>query len=266
LDVDPTVAVDAILQTAGSAQAFWATPVPLGKAIETLPAKATSQVKPQRSTSLPPATVTTLHDVSVSLPGLSSLFLTADRATEIGGLPTAARLAASSSLVLESASTGYSDTLRNVVMSIRKGVRLVDPNQGHGQYTLTSTNSSVPITISNDLATPVQVDVTASAVGGLPGFAATPIRSKIIQPRSTVQVRLPTHFDRTGRIEIQVQLSTPTDLPLGQPITLSVRSTALGTIGIVITAVAGVVLVVALIVRAVRRLRRRARVQTRAKA
>ena len=199
-----------------------------------------------------------LHYVASSLPGLSSLFLDADREAQVGALPTAAQLAASSSLLQDStAAASYAGKVQALVVALRTGVHLVKPTKG--EYTLTSTNSSIPITIANDLAVPVQVDVTASATGGLSGFAATPIESKTIAARSTIQVRLPTHFDRTGRLEVQVTLSTPAALALGDPIQLSVRSTALGTIGIVITAVAGVVLVVALLVRVVGRVRRERR-------
>jgi hypothetical protein len=201
-----------------------------------------------------------LRYVSSSLPGLSTLFLEADRQSQIGGLPTAAQLASSSSLVPQADATlAYATKLATVVSTIRNSVRLIKP--ANGQYTLTSTNASLPITVANDNRVPVQIDVVASAVGGVPGFAATPIESKTIAARSTVQVRLPTHFDRTGRIEVEVRLSTPSHLALGSPISLSVRSTALGTIGIVITVVAGVVLFGALLVRALRRLRHRAQDQ-----
>lgn len=261
LDVDPTVASQAILDTATTA---WATPIPLGKAVATLPAKSTGEVKTQPSPQLPTATVGSLQYVASSLPGLSSLFFDADRTVQIGSLPTASQLAASSSAVLAGTTVDYSNQLREIVSSIRDGVHLVSPAQG--RYTLTSTNSSLPITITNGQPVSVQVDVAASAVGGVPGFAATPLKVRTIAARSTVQVRLPTHFDRTGRIQVQVRLSTPSGLTLGSPITLDVRSTALGTVGVVITAVAGVVLVIALLVRAIRRLRARSRQQPKAVA
>lgn len=260
LDVDPAVAERAII---GTSRTVWAEPMLLRKAAQTLDAQPTSTITPQRTTSLPPRTIEALRYVSSSLPGLSSLFFDEDRQAEIGALPTASQLAASSSLVTNPDQTVlYSNRLRIVVSNIRNGVHLVIARKNSsatGSYTLTSTNSKLPITIANDLGVRVQVNVTASAVGGVPGFAATPIESKTIAAHSTVQVRLPTHFDRTGRIEIQVRLSTPTNLTLGEPIKLSVRSTALGTIGVVITAVAAVVLFGALFVRAAARLRRRAR-------
>jgi Family of unknown function (DUF6049) len=260
LNVDPTVAKDAIT---GTAKTSWSTPVPLRQATHSLDARATSTIKTQAATPLPNQLLQSLQSVRRSLSGLETLFLDADRTNQIGSLPTAVQLAASSSLIPDPKATiKYANNLGAVVSTLRDGVHLVTP--ATRRYTLTSTNSSIPITITNTFAVPAQVNITAVAVGGVPGFYATPIISKVIARNSTVQVRLPTHFDRTGRIEINVYLSTPSDLPLGSPITLSVRSTALGTVGVVITAVAGLVLVVALLVRAIRRLQQRNRRQARA--
>jgi hypothetical protein len=83
--------------------------------------------------------------------------------------------------------------------------------------------------------------------------------TRTVAPSSTVQVRLPTHVDRVGRFEVRVFLSTPDGLSMSSPITLTVHSTALGTVGVVITVIAGVVLVAALLIRFVRRMRRRRR-------
>ena len=261
LDVDPNVAEQAIYDTS---TAVWATPLPLRKATTAIEAKATSVVAPQRTTTFPAPTLRALHYINDDLPRLSTLFLDADRQAALGSIPTAAQLAASSSLVSEpQQSVLYSNRLVAIFSAYRHGVYLVQPNIKRGDtfytYTLTSTNSSLPVTIANDLAIPVKVDVSGDALGGVSGFTATAIQSKQIAPHSTVQVRLPTHFDRTGRIEVEVSLETPSGLQLGDPIQLHVRSTALGTVGIVITAVAGVVLVGALLVRALRRLRKRRR-------
>jgi hypothetical protein len=51
-------------------------------------------------------------------------------------------------------------------------------------------------------------------------------------------------------------LLTPSGVHIGQPVEVSVHSTALGVIGVVITIVAAVVLVLALLFRLVRRMRR----------
>jgi hypothetical protein len=54
---------------------------------------------------------------------------------------------------------------------------------------------------------------------------------------------------------VQAALFTPNNFQLGVAVNLSVHSTALGTIGLIITIVAGAVLVLALLVRLIRRLR-----------
>ena len=257
LDVDPEVAVRAILETATG---LWANPTTLRDVSHGLTPTTASKLVDQPGQTLPFASATALHYVANSLPGLASLFSDADRQDEIGMLPTAAQLAASSSLLADPDSAAqFAGRVQAVVAGFRNGVHLVQRVKGTYTYTLTSTKSSIPITIANDLAVPVQVSLSASAVGGLSGFAATPIPSKAIAAHTTIQVRLPTHFDRTGRIEVQVTLATPAALELGSPVQLSVRSTALGTIGVVITTVAGVVLVVALLVRVAGRVRRERR-------
>jgi hypothetical protein len=64
---------------------------------------------------------------------------------------------------------------------------------------------------------------------------------------------------RAGRFQVDAMLATPDGTPLGQPVRLQVRSTALGGIGVTITLVATGILVVALVVRFVRRFRHRRR-------
>jgi hypothetical protein len=70
-------------------------------------------------------------------------------------------------------------------------------------------------------------------------------------------LHIPTHVERTGRFRVQAVLVTPSGVHIGNPVLVSVHSTALGAIGVVITVVAAVVLVLALLVRFVRRLRSR---------
>ena len=260
LDVDPAVAERAILDTTTS---FWAKPVMLRDALHAKTPRTAPKLIEPTSTVLPAGSAVALHYVADSLPGLDSLFSATDRTSELGTIPTAAQLAASCSLIPDTtAAVGYAARLRSVVEGYRSGVRLVEPARGY--YTLTSTRSSIPITIANDLGVPVYVNVSGFATGGLSGFSATPIESREIPAHTTIQVRMQTHFERTGRIEVEVNLSTPASLTLGEPILLTVRSTALGTIGIVITAVAGVVLVIALCARVWRRVRQGRRDKARA--
>ena len=103
----------------------------------------------------------------------------------------------------------------------------------------------------------MRVKVQVTAVNDQPGFhAENPV--PVVVPaatKRTLQVRV--HVMRTGRFQVQAQLLTPADGELGAPVALLIHSTALGTIGVVITAIAAGVLVLALVVRIVRRLRGR---------
>jgi hypothetical protein len=146
----------------------------------------------------------------------------------------------------------FSTSLAHYVRRLRNRVVLVAPLKG-GNYTLASKNSKLPVTITNHLGADVKVVI---GMTGAVGFSADPV-SKIVPADSTVQVRVPTHVDRVGLFYVQVTLSTPDGLLLSSPLQLTVHSTALGTIGIVITIVAAVVLLAALLIRLIRRIRRR---------
>jgi hypothetical protein len=138
------------------------------------------------------------------------------------------------------------------IESMSGGVHLVNPSRG--TYTLASTNSPLPVTVANDLDYAVRVQVRVRTVNGLAGLTATPTPAQVA-PHSRVTVRVPTHVERTGRLRVVAELTTTGNAQLGTPLYLSVRSTALGTIGLVITVVAAVVLALALLVRLWRRLR-----------
>ena len=124
-----------------------------------------------------------------------------------------------------------------------------------GNYTLSSSRSPLPISLRNSSTLTVRIRLTVRTVGGLPGFFARDIRTTI-PPDSKVTLKVPTHIQRSGRIPVQAELYTPSNHPLGESVQLSVHSTVLGTIGVVITVVAGVVLALALLVRYVRRVLR----------
>jgi hypothetical protein len=147
--------------------------------------------------------------------------------------------------------------IRNTVRGLVDGVRLIKPTTG--TYTLGSSDSPLPITIDNTLSVSVYVRLQLSAVGGLPGFEPGDVGVEEVAPRSRLAVHVPVHIDRPGRIKVQVVLTTAGDQPIGPNLVLSVRSTALGYIGKIITYVAGAILAAALLLRAGRRLVRRRR-------
>jgi hypothetical protein len=181
---------------------------------------------------------------------------TADASTVFGPLPAAVQRVESSAWRQDpAAGVDVAEKLTAHLDSIESGVRIVRPV--NGTYTLASSNSPLPVTVENSLAVPVTVSVQVTSVNGLPGFRASPARAQTVAPNTKVIVHVPTRVERTGKFEVQAVLLTPSATQIGDPVFVSVHSTALGTIGVIITIVAAVVLALALVVRLIRRMRRR---------
>ncbi|MFL6138965.1 MAG: DUF6049 family protein [Frankiaceae bacterium] len=122
-----------------------------------------------------------------------------------------------------------------------------------GTVTLVSQSGSIPITIANDLPLPVTVrlDITTPnkaqlRVGGRRLYVVPPGAKS----QQTIQAR--TSSAGKARFPIYVQLETPSGAPVGERTELVVRSSAYGTIAVVITAGALAVLFGAVAVRLTR--------------
>jgi hypothetical protein len=263
--VDPSVAVAAraIRETSSSPfskptalhSIMGATLLPTGRSkLAKVPASAAA---------LPAQNVQTASALRLSLATLTSLFGSGTGAAQtlLGSLPIAVQRVESSAWRKDPHSANqaigeaYAQDVDKIVRAISTGVHIVSPSSG--SYTLASSNSQLPITVENDLDYPVNVRVQVTTVNGLPGFSAKDIGSQRIDPNSKRTLHLPTRVDRSGRIQVQAVLRTPSGDALGAPVVLSVHSTALGVVGVVITIVAGVVLALALLVRLARRVRHR---------
>jgi hypothetical protein len=150
--------------------------------------------------------------------------------------------------------------LRRQVEAIVGSVRILKQSKSSGSYTLASSKAMLPLTVQNTSRFVLLVHIDVRAQKGIPGFRHYS-GNVSIQPDRKQTVKIPTEVDRSGRIPISVQLSTPgvhgaPGEPLGDAIALNVHSTALGAIGVVITVGAGAVLVLALLIRYVRRIKR----------
>ncbi|MEO7263182.1 MAG: hypothetical protein ABI047_18305 [Jatrophihabitantaceae bacterium] len=140
------------------------------------------------------------------------------------------------------------------VNQLTSAVHLVQP--ADGTYSLSSSDSPVVVTVSNQLPRPVTVQVTVSPANGVVGFRAPPVQLQTIPARSIATIRIPTHVDRLGKFQIVAVLSTPDGRQLGAGVTLNLRATQIGTVTKTITIVAVSVLVLALLRRLVHRIRR----------
>jgi Family of unknown function (DUF6049) len=259
--VDPSItnAVDTIERTSRST---FSNPVSLAAAVggELLPTGRSRLASPPASAAtLPGAVTNAASDVSAALPVLRSLLGTGDAAANavIGNLRTGVQRLESSAWGTRGGSTPgeeFADGLTAQVDALTDGVRIIRPSSG--SYTLASDNSPLPITVENDLDFAVRVEVSVVTENGLPGFTAR-ATTQTVERKSKRTVRLPTSIARTGRIKVEATLLAPNGTPVGGPVPLTVRSTALGVVGVVITIGAGVVLVLALLIRLARRFGKR---------
>ncbi|HKC27608.1 MAG TPA: DUF6049 family protein [Jatrophihabitans sp.] len=264
VDPDVTAAVRAITDTSSSTfarplslqTAVSGTPLPLPTTASTLapiPANATRHV---------PLTIDAAAETSADLPGISSLLDHTDAGARsfLNGLHETVQRAQSSAWRSAPAeASDYANRLTSTVDSVRTGVRIVPPTPG--LYTLASSSSPLPVTIDNHLQYPVIVRVNVMTRQGEPGLTAKDIGPQHIDSQQKRTLHIPTTTDRPGRIQIVAELLTPNPQHpmLLSSVDLTVRSTALGFIGVVITIVAGAVLLTALLWRFARRMRQRRR-------
>jgi hypothetical protein len=253
VDPDPAAASRAILDTSRSS---WARPVPLLDAAHQVRASGHGRLTPQDDGGLPPITISTAHYAVSALPLLTGMVADkGDAAKAFGAVPQAVQRSESSAWRDHpKQSSAIASTVRSRLDHLVHGVHLVRPSSG--SYTFGSSDSPLPITIANTLDVPVNVRVSISTVGGVVGFTADDIGMREIDAHSKLPLHVPAHTDPVRRIKVQVQLLNQDGVPLGDPIVLSVRSTALGAVGKIITFAAAGLLAVALLLRLYRRWRR----------
>ncbi|MEP7020828.1 MAG: DUF6049 family protein, partial [Pseudonocardiales bacterium] len=254
--IDPSeTAVQALRDTA---RVFWSSSLALNAArppaVE--PADHGLLVAPAPSAAtLPAQTIRAALDLTRVVPALSTMLNSSDADTLLGSLPAAVQRAESNGWRSDPrAAVGFAARLSKRIDAIESGVHILKPSSG--TYTLASRNSPLPVTIKNDLNVAVSVRVRVVSANGLPGFSADDPGVLTIAAGASLPLHLPTHVERTGRFVVQATLYTPNGaVQLGAAVRLSVHSTALGTIGVIITISAAAVLVLALLIRLIRRLR-----------
>lgn len=278
VDADPTTAETVIRETTSSA---FSTPESFATASSTV---GTSGATHGRVRALPDATpdlsvpiVEGAQSMQSDLPALRSLFTSGTSPSPaalvlLASLPRALQRTESagwlpgSTVGEQAGDLALAGRLRRQRTRLLTGVHIVRPKDGHYSYTLASTNSPLPITVENTLPYRAFVHIDVDPVAGLPGLTTTDLGVQSIEPETKQTFRVPAHVQRSGRIQLIATLDTASGRILGSRVRLSVHSTVFGTIGIVITVVAAIVLLLALALRYVRRLlrlrRKRHAVQT----
>lgn len=162
-------------------------------------------------------------------------------------------------LALESAAwRGDPGAGRALFATVRAGldrqvgrVRLVaTPN-----VTLASQRGLIPVTVVNDLAEPVTVGVVLRPRNSA-RLVPTEPAPVTVAPHSSRQLDVPVAAVATGLVTVDVALRTPQGEPFGAPVSITVRATRIGPLGLAVTGGALVVLFALAGLRIVRRVRR----------
>jgi Family of unknown function (DUF6049) len=260
VDVDPDLAVRTLLETA---HASWSTSVTLGQAARTIqPVDRGRLVEPTTERQLPPAAISAAQSATSYFHSFASALSNADAAALLGGLPAAVQRAESAAWQADAIrGVQFAQRLTDQVGGWQRAVHILRPSSG--AYTLASTDSPLPITVVNGLPVDVRVRVRVTTANGVSGFRSDervqtiPRAASPNSPtRSTLKVQ--THVQRAGTFQVDALLLAPDGTQLGSGVPLSIHCTALGAVGVIITAVAGGLLVLALAYRVHRRLRARA--------
>lgn len=119
---------------------------------------------------------------------------------------------------------------------------------------LGSGDSPIPVTISNKLDVRVTVRIVLLDT---PGIRPRELADQVLPARGERVVRVPVEVLRSGRFPIDVRLTTPDGVALGDTVKLEVSSSAYGTITVIVTVVAAIALVLLSGRRIIRRVRAR---------
>ena len=134
---------------------------------------------------------------------------------------------------------GAAHAVRTAMEHLRSRVTLVAP--ADGTYSLGSSDAPLVLTVRNDLPVAVQV-LLAVKVRGNPGLSISDIGAQTLAPGQRTTIQVPTQVRQSGGFAVSAQLTTPGGAPLGDRISLQVKSTAYGSISLLITIGAAVLL------------------------
>jgi hypothetical protein len=149
---------------------------------------------------------------------------------------------------LRPAGRQVSATAERSVASLLTAVRV----EGGGPVLFTAEAGTIPLTVVNELDQAVVVEVAVDPAGQARLLSGAVSRLQV-EPGRRRQVDIQVVARTSGQFPVVVRLRSPTGVPLGAPVRVTVRSTAYGRVAVGITAGAAGVLVVAAAVRLARR-------------
>lgn len=126
-----------------------------------------------------------------------------------------------------------------------------------GLITLTSRKQKIPLTVVNELPEPVTVQVSVRAVNAA-RLTVTPIAPFTVDGKgSRREVLVEVEATTGGRFEVQAQLTTADNRPIGQSVSFEMNSTAYGAVALAIAGGAAGLLFLLSGIRIYRRVRKR---------
>jgi hypothetical protein len=140
------------------------------------------------------------------------------------------------------------DREKDYLFNQRNQVR-VEP----GTFTFGSKSGMIPLTLVNGL--PQEVVVLLRLDPQTPRLVLGAVGPQTIGPKQKIQVNVPATAIAGGPVVVVATLHTTEGAPYGRPVPLRVNVTRIGTVALVITVAAGVVLFLAAGIRVVRRMR-----------
>ena len=149
--------------------------------------------------------------------------------------------------------TAITDAVRAQLQARTSKVFISKP----GLITLTSRKQKIPLTVVNELPEPVTVQVNLRAVNAA-RLSVTPIPPFTVDGKgSRHEVVIEVEATTGGRFEVQAQLTTADNRPIGQPVSFELNSTAYGAVALAIAGGAAALLFLLSGIRIYRRVRQR---------
>ncbi|MET3807166.1 hypothetical protein ABIB25_004189 [Nakamurella sp. UYEF19] len=144
-------------------------------------------------------------------------------------------------------------TADQTLRTLRAGVFITDTQTS---YTLAASKAPLVVTVRNDLPYGVKVRVVIRE-GQSVGLTATDPGVLIIPAGRSQQFKIETEVVKAGRFQVRAQLLAADGADWNDPVTLTVSSSAYGTLTIILIAVAGGALFLMVVLRIVQRIRHR---------
>jgi Family of unknown function (DUF6049) len=255
-DADPRYARNVLADLAGGVP--WLSALTAGGVLrDTRPVDRGPLVYPPAAarTELPGDEISAVGEVQAMVTDFRSALTNEDASELLSAYRNGLRRATSSAWRGDPAGQrAFAAGLAGAIAQLRSKVTIQKPFSG--VYTLASSDSPLTVTVFNGLTKPVKVRIRIDARNP----ADFRVQNDVVQtiPANTrATVKLQASVQRSGTFAIRASVTSPAGGRLGgpDPIPLTVRSTAYGSLALGITIAALVVLIAALIVRMIRRIR-----------